>query len=184
LISVILLFVPLVSAHFQILYPGWRGNTLRDEMQWQYPCGGMDVTTNRTKWPMNGGKVAIIPGWNAGHPTAFFYVNMGYGNRPANHSNVMTPIFQITGPSRDAYAGQFCLRGVPMPANAREWGGLKAGDNVTIQVIQVALHGASLYNCADVTLVEHESESDPMKDPCDNSTTIEFKQVFTTRSRS
>ena len=107
---------------------------------------GLPVGQNRTKWPMNGGNIQIIPGWNAGHPTAFFYVNMGYGNKPVNHSNPMTGVFQITGPSRDAYPGSFCLRQVPLPVNATEWAGLKPGDNVTIQVIQVALHGASLYN--------------------------------------
>lgn len=33
-----LLLLPLVSAHFQIVYPPWRGNTLKDDMQWNYPC--------------------------------------------------------------------------------------------------------------------------------------------------
>lgn len=184
LLATLLLLTPLVSAHFQIEYPAWRGNTLKDEMQWQYPCAGLPVGQNRTKWPMNGGNIQIIPGWNAGHPTAFFYVNMGYGNKPVNHSNPMTGVFQITGPSRDAYPGSFCLRQVPLPVNATEWAGLKPGDNVTIQVIQVALHGASLYNCADVTLVETEAEADPMVDRCENSTTIGFNQVFSTRSKS
>lgn len=57
-------------------------------------------------------------------------------------TNVMQPVFQITGPSRDPFPGQFCLPDVPLPANAT----VKVGDNATIQVIQVALHGASLYN--------------------------------------
>ena len=112
------------------------------------PGGSLGITTNRTKWPMNGGKISIIPGWNAGHPTAFFYVNMGYGSIPVNHSHPMVGVFQITGPSRDAYPGTFCLQGVPLPVNATDpfYGNLKPGDNATIQVIQVALHGASLYN--------------------------------------
>ncbi|RPB20541.1 hypothetical protein L211DRAFT_841629 [Terfezia boudieri ATCC MYA-4762] len=118
-----------------LLYSGWRGNTLKDDMH-----------LNRTKWPMNGGNIQIIPGWNAGQPTAFFYVNMGYGNNPANHSNPMA--------------------------------GLKPGDNVTIQVIQVALHG-----CADVTLVETAAEADSMVDRCENSTTIGFNQVYSIRSK-
>lgn len=94
---------------------------------------------------MNGGKIQVIPGWNSGHPTAFFYVNMGYGTNPVNESNPMVGVFQITGPSRDAYPGSFCLQQVPLPVNATQLG-LKPGDNATIQVIQVALHGASLYN--------------------------------------
>lgn len=28
----------LATAHFQIQYPSWRGNTLKDDMQWNYPC--------------------------------------------------------------------------------------------------------------------------------------------------
>lgn len=83
-----------------------------------------------------------MPGWNAGHPSAFFYVNMGYGSQPVSMTNVMLPVFQMTGPSRDPYPGSFCLTDVPLPVNAS----LKVGDNATIQVIQVALHGASLYN--------------------------------------
>lgn len=27
-----------VSAHFSIVYPAWRGNTLHDDLQWNYPC--------------------------------------------------------------------------------------------------------------------------------------------------
>lgn len=83
-----------------------------------------------------------MPGWNAGHPSAFFYVNMGYGSQPVSMTNIMLPVFQMTGPSAVPYPGSFCLTDVPLPVNAS----LKAGDNATIQVIQVALHGASLYN--------------------------------------
>ncbi|KAA8913940.1 hypothetical protein FN846DRAFT_928234 [Sphaerosporella brunnea] len=131
-----------VSAHFQIVYPAWRGNTLHSDNQWEYPCGGIGVTTNRTKWPISGGQISIIPGWNAGHPTSFFYVNMGFGSEPPNMTNIMIPIFQTTGPSRDPFPGEFCLTQVPLPKNAS----VHVGDNATIQVIQVALHGASLYN--------------------------------------
>lgn len=104
--------------------------------------GGQRVTTNRTKWPIDGGALSIIPGWNAGHPTSFFYINMGYGTEPPNMTNVIQPVFQITGPSRDPFPGQFCLPDLPLPKNAT----VQIGDNATIQVIQVALHGASLYN--------------------------------------
>lgn len=83
-----------------------------------------------------------MPGWNAGHPSAYFYVNMGYGSQPVSMTNIMLPVFQMTGPSKDPYPGSFCLTDVPLPVNAS----LKAGDNATIQIIQVALHGASLYN--------------------------------------
>lgn len=72
---------------------------------------------------------------------------------------------------------------VPMPANFNI-SGLKVGDNATIQVIQVALHGGSLYNCADVTLVDAEDADVLPDERCKNTTTIGFNQVYTTRSKS
>ncbi|KAL0636502.1 hypothetical protein Q9L58_004552 [Maublancomyces gigas] len=119
-----------------------------------------------------------MPGWNAGHPSAYFYVNMGYGSQPVSMTNIMLPVFQMTGPSKDPYPGSFCLTDVPLPVNAS----LKAGDNATIQVIQVALHGASLYNCADITLVEPEDADEIPAGTCQNSSTFGFNLVYTTRS--
>ncbi|KAL7266541.1 hypothetical protein RUND412_010910 [Rhizina undulata] len=172
------LTLQLVNAHFEILYPGWRGNSLHTNEQWIYPCGGLDVTTNRTKWPITGGAVAVIPGWNSGHPTSFFYINMGYGSDPANMTNIMQPVFQTTGPSSNPFPGTWCLPQVPLPANAS----VSVGDNATIQVIQVALHGASLYNCADVTLVD-AADADPIPDGyCTNSSDIGFNLVYTTHN--
>jgi len=181
LITSVLLTAQLASAHFQITFPGWRGNTLDGESQWQYPCGGLAPTTNRTKWPVNGGgKLSVVPGWNAGHPTALFYVNMGFGNAPTNATHPMLPVFQIVGPSKDPFPGSFCLPQVPLPVNSS----VKVGDNATIQVIQVALHGASLYNCADITFVDEKDADEPEPGLCTNSSTIGFNLVYTTRSRS
>jgi len=176
-----LLFLSLIHttiAHFQITYPSWRANSLHDDQQWLYPCAGEPVTTNRTKWPVNGGAVSVIPGWNAGHPTSFFYINMGFGSDPPNMTNVMHSVFQSTGPSKNPFPGSFCLPFVPLPANAS----VSVGDNATIQVIQVALHGASLYNCADITFVEPK-DADPIPDgDCTNSSDIGFNLVYTTTS--
>jgi hypothetical protein len=91
---------------------------------------------------VNGGAVAVQPGWNAGHPTALFYINLGYGTNPPNYSNPMQTVFSITGPGKGEYNGTFCLPQVPLPVNAT----VKVGDNATIQVIETATHGASLYN--------------------------------------
>jgi hypothetical protein len=107
----------------------------------------MGTSRNRTTWPINGGAVAIQPGWFQGHATAFFYINMGFGTDgpdtgPQNFSFPMVPVFQITGPSKGPYPGTFCLPQVPLPANTT----VKAGDLATIQVVEVAVHGASLYN--------------------------------------
>lgn len=108
----------------------------------------MRTSTNRTNWPLNGGAIAIQPGWFQGHATAFFYINLGYGTDgpdggPPNMSAPMVPAFQIVGPSKNPYPGTFCLPQVPLPANNVS---VKIGDNATIQVIETAIHGASLYS--------------------------------------
>lgn len=103
----------------------------------------MPMSSNRTKWPLQGGAISIQPGWFPGHSMAQFYINMGYGNEPLNYSHTMLGGFSITGPSNLQYDGQFCLPQVPLPLNAPAF---KIGDNVTIQVIELAQHGAALYN--------------------------------------
>jgi hypothetical protein len=107
----------------------------------------MPTTTNRTKWPITGGAIALQPGWFQGHATAFFYMNLGFGTDgptggPPNMSNPMVPVFQIVGPSRNPYPGTFCLPQVPLPANTS----VSVGDNATIQVVETAVHGAALYS--------------------------------------
>lgn len=102
----------------------------------------MPTSTNRTKWPLRGGALSIQPGWFPGHAFAQFYINMGYGTEPLNYSHAMLPVFSITGPSNVQYNGTFCLPQVPLPANFTP----SVGDNATIQVIEIAQHGAALYN--------------------------------------
>lgn len=145
----------------------------------------MEITTNRTKWPLHGGAVAIQPGWFAGHATAFFYINMGYqtngpGSAPINMSNPMVPVFQIIGPSAQAYNGSFCLPQVPLPVNAS----FNVGDNATIQVVETAIHGAALYNCVDITFAEPEDVEPVTQDNCYNSSNIGFNQVYATSASS
>ena len=108
----------------------------------------MPLSTNRTKWPVNGGAVGVQPGWFQGHKTAFFYVNLGLGTMPPNMSHPMVPAFQIVGPTANPYPGSFCLPQVPLPANIT----VNVGDNATIQVVETAVHGAALYNVCYVTL--------------------------------
>ena len=115
----------------------------------------MPTTTNRTKWPILGGAIAVQPGWFQGHATAFFYMNLGFGtdgpdNGPQNMSFPMVPVFQIVGPSKNPYPGTFCLPQVPLPANTT----VNPGDNATIQVVETAIHGAALYSvgCPSITL--------------------------------
>lgn len=173
------------SAHTVITYPGWRGdNLITNEtwpygMQWIYPCGGMPTTTNRTKWPVNGGAVAFQPGWFQGHPTAYMYISLGFGTDgpdggPPNMSNPMVPVFQIVGPSKNPWPGTVCIPQVPLPVGAN----VKVGDNATIQVVETALHGAALYSCVDITFAEPEDVAEVNSSNCFNSSTVSFNNVF------
>jgi hypothetical protein len=112
--------------------------------------GGMPTSTNRTKWPVKGGAVAIQPGWFQGHQTALIYINLGLGTIPPNMSHPMVPPFQITGPTNNPYPGTICLPQVPLPANIS----VQPGDHATIQVIETAKHGAALYNVCPLLFTE------------------------------
>ncbi|RAH71153.1 copper acquisition factor BIM1-like domain-containing protein [Aspergillus aculeatinus CBS 121060] len=201
IVAITLLSLSLVNAHSIITYPGYRGNNLHTNgtvqqtnglgvgwengsyvypygMQWIYPCGGMPTSTNRTKWPVNGGAIALQPGWFQGHSTAFMYINMGLGTVPDNMSLPMVPVFEITGPSNNPYPGTICLPQVPLPADISP----KVGDNATIQIVEVAKHGASLYDCVDITFAEDDEVAEVTKDNCFNSSDIGFKYVFASSS--
>lgn len=183
----------LASAHTVMVYPGWRGDNLVTNetfpygMQWMYPCGGMKTTTNRTYWPVSGGAVSFQPGWFQGHASAQIFINLGFGTDgpdggPPNMSNPMVPQFGIIGPSKNPYPGTICLPQVPLPVNAS----VKAGDNATIQVVELAVHGASLYSCVDITFVE---DNDPRlavvnETNCFNSTDIGFSEVYTITTKA
>ncbi len=165
----------------------------------------MPLSENRTKWPVGGGAVSIQPGWFPGHSKALFYVNMGINGpgqvAPPNMSHPLVPPFQVLGPTNEEFAGQFCLPQVPMPVNAT----LGVGANVTIQIIEVAQHGAALYNvsfllsasmvsmtdkamqCVDVTLVEPQDmpkELEVTPQNCYNSSDLSFELLFTSAALS
>jgi hypothetical protein len=161
--------------------------------------GGMPTSKNRTLWPIKGGAISIQPGWFPGHSNAQFYFNMGYGNEPLNYSHSMAPAFSISGPSNNEYNGTFCMPQVPLPSNYDP----KVGDNATIQVIELAQHGAALYNvsndvtsisvqpltkiqCVDITFAEPDKVAPVTKDNCFNSTQTEqkigFQMLYTTTS--
>ncbi|SPO07288.1 uncharacterized protein DNG_09982 [Cephalotrichum gorgonifer] len=176
------------SAHILLTYPGSRGNNLITNethpygMQWEYPCGGITTTKNRTYWPTTGGAVAFQPGWFQGHSTAFLYINLGFGtdgphDGPMNMSNSMVPPFQMLGPSNSPFSGTVCLPQVPLPKNAK----VKAGDLATIQVVELAQHGAALYSCVDIIFAE---PGDPKiaevnESNCFNTQELGFADVYT-----
>lgn len=115
------------------------------------------MSSNRTKWPVRGGALAIQPGWFQGHATAFFYINIGFGEIPLNMSFNMVPAFQIVGPTKDPYPGTFCLPQVPLPANTT----VQPGDKATIQIIETAVHGAALYNVRHHLSIPYPSPQPP-----------------------
>lgn len=132
-----------------MVVPMWVFLTFLSETRrdWQSLGGGLAATANRTNWPVNGGGIAIQPGWFTGHASALFYVNLGLGTSgpqggPPNESFPLLPPFQIDGPSNNPYPGTFCLPQIPIPANMS----VKVGDLATIQVIETAVHGGALYN--------------------------------------
>ncbi|KAJ5966336.1 hypothetical protein N7481_013050 [Penicillium waksmanii] len=204
----LLLCIGIAHAHTVITYPGYRGNNLHtngtvaeanglgvawDEkngsyiypygMMWMYPCkahrGGMPTSQNRTKWPVNGGALAMQPGWFPGHQTALIYVNFGLGEVPENMSHPVVPPFQITGPTNDPYPGTICLPQVPLPANISA----QIGDKATIQVVEIAKHGAALYNCVDIEFADPQDpdiKDSVTRDNCFNSSDISFQYMYTT----
>ncbi|KAL4980518.1 hypothetical protein BDW66DRAFT_125416 [Aspergillus desertorum] len=198
-----MLCMGLADAHTVIVYPGYRGNNLHTTgtvegadglgaawssdndtiiypygMQWAYPCGGMPTSQNRTKWPVGGGAVSLQPGWFPGHSRAQIYINLGLGTVPPNMSHPMITPFEIVGPDNDPYPGTICLPQVKLPSGIE----VKAGDNATIQVIELAQHGAALYNCADITFAEPEEVAEVNSTNCFNSSHISFETIFTTSS--
>ncbi|KAF4119945.1 Conserved hypothetical, protein [Geosmithia morbida] len=178
----------LASAHSVITYPGWRGNNLVTNetfpygMQWMYPCGGIGTTTNRTYWPTTGGAVAFQPGWFRGHATVDVYINLGFGtdgpdNGPVDMSNPMLPAVQVLGPTNGPYPGTICFPQVPLPKGVD----VKAGDKATIQVVELAVHGAALFSCVDIEFAE---PGDPKiaevnETNCFNSTSLGFADIYT-----
>jgi hypothetical protein len=85
-----------------------------------------------------------------------FYVNIGINGpgdiAPPNMSHPVVPPFQITGPTNSEYPGaSFCLPQVPLVPNLT----FNIGDNVTIQVIELAQHGAAIYNVRSLVRLPH-----------------------------
>ncbi|THW46387.1 hypothetical protein D6D21_03926 [Aureobasidium pullulans] len=152
--------------------------------QWMYPCGGMPMSTNRSLWPVSGGALALQPGWFSGHKTAMFYVNIGINEpgdvAPPNMSHPVAGPFQITGPTNVEYPGSFCLPQVPLVPGVT----FNIGDNVTIQVIELAQHGAAIYNCADVTLADPADVPEVNASNCFNSSDLSFQLVYATGNLS
>jgi len=148
-------YIQLVSAHFTLEYPYWRGDS--HETQWLRPCGGINVTTNRTEWPLDGGSLRA----HFGHPWAITYVNLGLGSDDTVIFNIsLVPGFNQTG------NGTFCFPKLPIPTDK----GITAGTNASLQIIQLSALGSALYNCADITFSDNATVLESSQ--CTNSSGI------------
>ncbi|KMU83397.1 hypothetical protein CIHG_01180 [Coccidioides immitis H538.4] len=83
--------------------------------------------------------------------------------------------FQITGPTVEPYPGTFCMPQVPLPPNIT----VNVGDNATIQVVEIAKHGAALYNCVDITFAEPEDVEQVTRRNCFNSSHLTAQYIYT-----
>jgi len=160
-VIIILAFcIQLASAHFPVIYPYWRGDSFKT--QYMRPCGGVNVTTNRTQWPLDGGSVVFKPG----HPWAITYVNLALGSSDTITFNVsLVEGFNQTG------NGTYCFPKIALPTGLN----VSAGTNASIQVIQITELGSALFNCADITFSTDAKVL--ASDMCTNSTGIGAKAL-------
>jgi hypothetical protein len=123
--------LPLVSAHFRLVYPAARG--FDEDVLGNFPCGGQKVSANRTSWPITGGPIQL----QMGHVTSSVEVLLGLGNDVGSSFNItLVPIFQEQG------LGQFCMSGVTVPSDLK----VTDGQNATLQVVTNGDPSGGLYN--------------------------------------
>ncbi|KAI1163224.1 hypothetical protein F5B18DRAFT_651948 [Nemania serpens] len=159
--SLISLFaaVELVSAHFGVVHPPWRADSLAENTtysQWNYPCAGVPYGAgNKTEWPIEGGSVAL----DLHHPWSYLYINLGLGENSTNFNISLTPdLLNVTG------RGDFCIPVLPVPIPVAD------GQNATIQFVTNGQSGSALYNCADIVF---RSSAKPLSGgTCTNSTGV------------
>jgi hypothetical protein len=168
--------ISIAHAHTVITYPGWRGNNLHTNgtvpehnpsalgidysdngtvsfpwgQQWIYPCKHTKICDDKNN-PLTLNHQAAAchnqPTAPNGPSTEAACQSNLDGSQatesaPKNMSHPVVPPFQLVGPNNFEYTGQFCLPQIGMPKNLD----LQVGTNITIQVIELAQHGAALYN--------------------------------------
>ncbi|KAL7961073.1 hypothetical protein V8C34DRAFT_274613 [Trichoderma compactum] len=162
-----------VTAHFSVVYPQWRADTLSEKnmdkySQWDYPCGRVPYNTsgNVTNWPIGGGSIEL----QLHHPWTYLFINIGLGANTTNFNISLTPqLLNVTG------KGTLCIDKLPVALED-----IAEGTLASIQVVTSGDSGSALYNCADIRLTNNTtprecSTSDGMvvhtiKDQSDNST--------------
>ncbi|KAF5027113.1 hypothetical protein F66182_778 [Fusarium sp. NRRL 66182] len=139
--------VQAVSAHFGLVFPPWRADTLSAEnedrySQWTYPCAGVDYNRrNLTDWPLEGGALTL----DLHHDWTYVFVNLGLGENTTNFNISLTPQFlNATNP------GTLFIEELALPSDVQ----VSDGDLASIQVVTIGDSGSALYNCADIRFRE------------------------------
>ncbi|KAM0543174.1 hypothetical protein ACHAPJ_012429 [Fusarium lateritium] len=139
--------VQVVSAHFGLVFPAWRADTLSEEnedrySQWTYPCAGVDYNKkNLTDWPLKGGALTL----DLHHEWTYIFVNLGLGENTTNFNVSLTPQFlNATNP------GTLFIEELALPSDVQP----SDGDLASIQVVTIGDTGNALYNCADIRFKE------------------------------
>ncbi|KAF3008814.1 Nascent polypeptide-associated complex subunit beta [Curvularia kusanoi] len=160
---VALALAPVALAHFNLNYPASRG--FDEDKEPTGPCGGFDtVSSQRTDFPINGAPIQL----KLGHLQTNIAAYLAVGDNPGDGFNVVLhPQIQVSG------LGDFCMGSVSIPSNLNVTDGTKA----TIQVITKAQgEDTSLYQCADVTLVNTALSQADYSTNCKNGTGVSVTQ--------
>ncbi|RMZ33078.1 hypothetical protein D0859_02806 [Hortaea werneckii] len=161
-----ILLAQLTRAHFDITYPGTRGDSfLPPASQWLYPCAGINATTNRTMWPTTGGSLVL----DLHHPFTYIWVNLGLGEEVASFNVSLTPNL----PYNETGNGTLCLPHVALPEEAN----VTEGAVGSLQVITVGDSGSALYNCADLMFTSNATLLTAGEGECVNSTGVSITRV-------
>ncbi|KAL7945210.1 hypothetical protein V8C42DRAFT_73121 [Trichoderma barbatum] len=136
-----------VTAHFGVVYPEWRADTLSEEnedkySQWNYPCGGVPYKAgNITNWPIGGGSIEV----DLHHPWTYLFVNLGLGANTTNFNVSLTPdLVNVTG------KGTLCIEKLPVPLDD-----IADGTLASLQFVTSGASGSALYNCADIRFTKN-----------------------------
>jgi len=133
----------LASAHFGLVFPTWRADTLSAVneaiySQWTYPCAGVPYGQgNVTDWPLDGGSVEL----DLHHDWTYLFINLGLeadGNITTYNITLTPELWNATG------SGTLCIEKLPLPEPAQN------GQRGSLQVVTVGDSGSGLYNCADI----------------------------------
>ncbi|KAI1621069.1 hypothetical protein EDD37DRAFT_639673 [Exophiala viscosa] len=160
----LLLSANLVSAHFELQYPVWRGDSfLPPASQYTFPCANVPTSAtsnaNRTLWPLDGGSLLI----DFHHPWTYVSFNLGFGGTTSTFNISLNPMML-----NETGNGTICIPKWTLPADL----GVVEGQDASLQVITVGDSGTALYNCADIRFSANATLLS--NDACQNSSGVDI----------